>query len=539
MEATTEAAISPTTPPTSDPDPRLVRVLTWLVTALVALPLLSPGWLPFTDLGEHAAAMGSIAHYGDPSYRIAEHYTVAWTQSQYMLAHVAGAGLVKVTGSVELTIKLLLVGLVIAWVQSSRLLLRAFGGDERFAVLGALLFWNRALTLGFLPYVASLPALFATFAMFVEGLERPPSWKREVALAAAAIGVFYTHASAFTLLATLSCAHAGVRVITRGRSTPFASRLVWLLPSALLAGLWVARGRFAVHAASIHSDAEIGTMDPLRALKVAPLWAHDVWTTHVDEIVGIAFWAILFALFIAARKDLRGSRIAAVVPLLVGLLVYLVTPFRVGTGVLLNVRMAPVLELFALFAIRPRPGRWGVAPVYAGVALALVQCVDNVRHVRDFQRDVEGLPELLATLPRGARVMTLNFSGMDPNRAHAPPWLYASSYHRANNGGVASFSFSELAHWSVQYRAEAAPPNQGAYSWAMAPCLYRNARDGAYFDFVVVRGAVDPFRDHPRGPTWKVRGRSAKYTLWEKDGGAAEGPDDGPCLGLEARPPGG
>jgi hypothetical protein len=534
---TTGATISPQTTPTSDA--RRVAILTWVVTALVALPLLSPGWLPFTDLGEHAAAMGSIAHYGDPSYRIAEHYTVAWTQSQYMLAHVAGAALVKVTGSVEVMIKVLLVGLVVAWVQSSRLLLRAFRGDERFAILGALLFWNRALGLGFLPYVASLPALFATFAMFVEGMERPPSWKRELALAAAGIGVFYTHASAFTLLATLSCAHAGVRVISDGwRRTRFVSRVVWLIPSALLACLWIVRGRFAIHGASIHSDSEIGTMAPLRALKVAPLWAHDIWTTHVDEIVGVAFWAILLALYVVPRRDGHAPRFAAFVPFAVGVLVYLATPFRVGAGVLLNVRMAPVLELFALLAIRPRAGRWGVAPVYAGVVLAVVQCVDNVRHVRDFQRDVEGLPELLATMPRGARLMTLNFSGLDPNRAHAPPWLYSGSYHRANNGGVAAFSFSELPHWSVQYRPEAAPPDQGAISWAMGPCLYRNARDGAYFDFVLVRGAVDPFRARPEGPTWRVRGKTAKYTLWEKDGGTAQGPDEGPCQGLDApRPP--
>lgn len=40
----------------------------------------------------------------------------------------------------------------------------------------------------------------------------------------------------------------------------------------------------------------------------------------------------------------------------VGLAVDLVTPFRVETGLLLNVRMAPVLALFALLALKPRKG---------------------------------------------------------------------------------------------------------------------------------------------------------------------------------------
>ncbi len=120
------------------PDSRWTTAL-WIVAALVALPLLSPGWLPFTDLGEHAAAMGTFAHFGDPSYASSEHYRVAWTSSLYLLTHLLGGMIAKVLG-VEVTVKVILVGLAIAWVASSRMLLRAFGGDPRLAILGALLF---------------------------------------------------------------------------------------------------------------------------------------------------------------------------------------------------------------------------------------------------------------------------------------------------------------------------------------------------------------------------------------------------------------
>jgi len=513
------------------------RRLGWLVTALVAAPLLSPGWLPFSDLAEHAAAMGTLARYGDPSFRFAEHYTVAWSTSQYMLAHLVGAAIVKTGASAAGAVKVLLVGLVGAWVHSLRWLLRVFGVDERLALLGALLFWNRALALGFLPYVASLPALFATYALFVQGLERP----RPVALAGAAVLVFYTHASAFTLLGALVAVHVAWRGWEEARREPLGGvlrragrRLVWLAPAGLLAGIWVARGRFAMQKASIHSSEEIGTMEPWRAIKVAPLWSHDMWVSHVDEGIGLAFWILFLVLLFPVRRD--EARQERFVPFVVVLAVYLSTPFRVGTGFLLNVRMAPVLAVFALLVLRPRSERRARLAAYAAVALAAVQCVDNVRHIRELQRDVAGVPELLATMPRGAKLIGLNFSGMDASRAHVPPWLYAGSYHRAENGGVASFSFSELSHWSVQYRPETAPPKQDALAWATNPCLYRNARDGAYFDFVLVRGAVDPFRARPRGPTWKVRGRTAKYTLWEKDASVvAEGGDDGPCEGL-ARP---
>ena len=80
-----------------------------------------------------------------------------------------------------------------------------------------------------------------------------------------------------------------------------------------------------------------------------------------------------------------------------------------------------------------------------------------------------------------------------------------------------------------------APPKQAALAWAMQPCLYRNVRDGRWFDYVLVRGAVDPFRDDPQGPRWKPKGKTAKFTLFEKDPSRPDrldGTDEGPCVGL-------
>lgn len=513
-------------------------LLSWAVTALIAAPLCLPGWMPFCDLPEHAAAMGSIAHFGDPSYAIAEHYQIGWTSSQYLLLHFLGGLLTWLTGSLDVALRGLLVGLAVSWVLSLRYLLRAFDGDERLGILGALLFWNRALVLGFLPYIASLPVLFVTLGLFVSRAKPSEPFRlrsrHQLVLALAGVVVFYTHASAFTLLGAIVL---GVSVARFGPRAALP-RLLWLAPAGVFGLVWVLRGRFAMHGSSIHEGSEIGTMSPLRALKVMALWSHDIWTSHLDDAIGIAFWAV-FLLVIgteAARRSGEGvADRARLVPFAIGVVVYLVTPFRVGTGLLLNVRMAPVLAVFALLALRPRGGWLGAAPALAGAVLAVAQAYDNVEHVRGFQRDVEGLPELIATIPRGAKLISLNFSGFDASSQHFPPWIYAGSYHRAYDGGVASFSFSELSHWSVQYRPENAPPKQDAIAWAMAPCLYRNVRDGAYFDFMLVRGAVDPFRDAPLGPRWKVRGKTKKFTLYEKDRAqedVTEGTDDGICRGL-------
>lgn len=511
------------------------HALLWLVTVLVAAPLCFPGWMPFCDLPEHAAAMGTIAHWNDPSYGAQEYFQIGWTTSQYLLLHLVGGLVMRLTGSLDVTLRLFLVGLAVAWVQSLRFLLRSFGGDQRLAILGALLFWNRALVLGFLPYLVSLPILFATLGLFVAA-EKPSRWQ-SAALAGCGIAVFYTHASAFTLLGAISVSVAIAQSGLRGA----IRRVLWLAPAAAFAALWVLRGRFAMHGTNIHDAGEIGTMSPFRAMKVMALWSHDIWSSHIDDVIGIAFWVAFLVLVAAQRTELKNlaSRAgrAPIIPLVIGVAVYLATPFRVGTGVLLNVRMAPVLAAFALLALRPRDGWLGRAPILAGALLALVQSVDNVQHVRHFQRDVEGVPELLAHVPRGGRLISLNFSGYDPNELHFPTWIYVGSYHRAYDGGVSSFSFSEFPHWSVQYRADTAPPKQEAIAWAMAPCLYRNVRDGAYFDYMLVRGAVDPFRDAPLGPRWMVVGKTAKFVLYAKDHGredVTEGTDE-ICRGLRPK----
>jgi hypothetical protein len=536
------------------------NALLWIVTILAAIPFFLPGLLPLTDVPEHAAAMASIAHWNDDAFRIDEHYRMGWSTSQYLLAHIVGGGLTKLVGSALLACKILFIALAVGWVQSCRSLLRAFELDERVAILSAPLFWNRALVVGFLPYVASLPLLFATLAAYVRttspktvvaDAEHPRRRQlRFVGLAAAGIVIFYTHASAFTLLAAIVGALSARQAWTN-RGAPSAAgilplvrsaalRVAWLGPAAIFAGVWLGRGKFAVQSASVHDAAEIGTMNPFRSIKLIALYAHDTWTSHLDDWIGVGFWILFLALLVARRRDAHShhdERLGppgSLVPFAVAFCVYLATPFRVGSGMLLNVRMAPVLAFFALLGLRPVPGLRGTIPIVLSSLLSLLQCVDNVQQLSKLRRDVVGLEDALATLPKGSRMITLNFSGFDPFAAHFTPWLHVGSYHRAMNGGVASFSFSELTHWSVQYKPESAPPRQGELSWGLRPCLFRNERDGSYFDFVLVRGAINPFKEDPPGPRWKVRTRTEKYVLYEKDRlrppvPHGETPDEGPC----------
>ena len=128
------------------------------VCALVnALPLFAGAFLPFSDLPEHVAAIAALAHFHDPAWRIAEHYTFALGESQYLLYHLAGAALSLVVGTAERANLILLAATAIAWPYAMRALLRALGRDERLALFACPLFWNHALVIGLLPFVASVP----------------------------------------------------------------------------------------------------------------------------------------------------------------------------------------------------------------------------------------------------------------------------------------------------------------------------------------------------------------------------------------------
>ena len=143
-----------------------------MVAIATVLPLFAVEHLPFTDLPEHLAVMASLRHWFDPAWRIREHYSIALWQSQYLLYHGLGALGSVVTGSAESANRVLLAVVGVAFPFSLRSLLRATNRDERLALFACPLFWNRALVVGFLPYVASLPLLVYTLALVVRVLKR-------------------------------------------------------------------------------------------------------------------------------------------------------------------------------------------------------------------------------------------------------------------------------------------------------------------------------------------------------------------------------
>jgi hypothetical protein len=104
-------------------------------------------------------------------------------------------------------------------------------------------------------------------------------------------------------------------------------------------------------------------------------------------------------------------------------------------------------------------------------------------------------------------------------RTYYDPYPFAGSYHRARGGRVASYSFSDLPHWPLQYRDDVRPPQKAIPLWIYAPCAYRHAVDGPYYDYVLVSGGIEPFTAQPAGPAFRELRRVRGFVLYEKIAG--------------------
>src|SRR5262249_15066849 len=147
---------------------------------------------------------------------------------------------------------------------------------------------------------------------------------------------------------------------------------------------WAATGKLALFGRSLAEAGEIGHMVVKRAVRVLPLWISDLWPSHGDEVGAIAWWCgfllILWTGRRYARLSVRGLWRFWLTPLFLTAALYLVTPFRVGAAGLLNVRLAPLLPLFGLLALRTRRNRWATIALCTIVA-GLVTTSVNAAYV--------------------------------------------------------------------------------------------------------------------------------------------------------------
>ncbi len=525
----------PSSPAPDGPRPTLLTIALALLALASVLPLWSVEVLPFSDIPEQIAVIATLRHWSDSAF--SGPYVFEFGKSQYVLYHLVGALLAIPFGTAERANLVLLSMVGIALPFSFRALLRALGRDERLAVFAVTVFWSRPLLMGFLPYIAAMPAVVYGLALAVRQWESPRS-KRAVGLALLTIALFFLHVDPFVVFVLALALMRSVLFVRslRDRRTLTAAigdalrDSLWVLPALAVGATWSAFGSLR----SSVNHGHLSYLPPDVLVRELPAWSHDIWRSHVDEACSIVVW-LAFAVLLIQRPNGRrdGSKTAlAAMPFLASAACYVLLPYNVGPAVMLNVRVAVFVVLFIVLFVGHLEGKRALVPLVAVAIASLVNFANTARELRRIEAEELGATSrLLDGIPAGARLLTLPFHVTSP-RTHWAPWTFVGAYHRVRHGGVASFSFSEIEHWPVHYAPAAAPPQKGLF-WTFNACSYRNAVDGEYYDYVLARGSVDPFRDAPPGPVFERVGGARDFVLYKKNlartNPAWEVADGGPC----------
>jgi len=487
---------------------------TWLLRACAAatvVPLWCAAHLPFTDLPQHAAAIGTLRHWWDPVWKSHEYFTLAFGQTQYLLYYLAGAALAFPLGTAERANLVLLSLTAVAFPYSLRALLKALKADTRLALFACTLFWSQALLIGFFNYVAAMPLMLWALALAI-------SQRRPWTLAVLSVALFYLHLSAFVFFAP---AAALASIALPGLSPPreWPKRLTWAAPVAVLGVIWLLSSP-VVHPQTVgwHQPMRIAFEDPGTSLHNVTDALLDIWRGPEDEycLLALLTAGALLAWPSSKREPDEHAWQRGIVGIWAGwaALLYLAFPVSIGWMWQLNERYALVFALLLPPLLRPARGLKGALPLLLVAAAALFAAGSAFANIRAFEREVGPFDEVLAQAQPGRRLIGMIF---DQNSRYAKfsAFLHFQAYYRARMGGVASFSFAELPQSPLRYRPENAPPPHPA-GWEWHAMSFRNDIDGLYYDYVLVHGRIDQFARRPPGPEWRVRSRQEDWTLYEK-----------------------
>jgi hypothetical protein len=430
------------------------------------------------DLPQHAGQIAIWLDWNEPDLRYQDVYRQAplppafvSTAIAFALAHVV---------SVELALKIVVAIAVLAVPFILRLLVREVSGNPWWGFLGFPVGFGFPFGFGFINFCLGVPAALFLVLVTVRYTTRPSR-----ALAAGLFGttlvLFAIHAIAFVfgivvagwiiLLRSPNVRTAFVRVVP----------LLLLLPFVIV---WLMAAREADQMARMPAIFQYGffRLILLPAYMTGPL-----------SFPGSAVLALV--MFVApfmcggrlSRQPWRWTLLVVSVALFLG-----APNFIFGTGFIYQrfaVFCIPGL-LLALDWVSHQEGSNDEAWVSLS-APALVLMVLIVVGLRFWQFNIEsgGLTEVLAQIPRGARLLYLPVergSAVSP----FPVYLHSGMWHQVRRGGVTDFSFARFHMNRFRYRDGVAPNLPMGFEWTPQSFDWER-HGGEQFDYFLVRSVED------------------------------------------------
>ncbi len=503
----------------------LSRVPEWVWLLVPGMVVVAPLWfaryLPFADLPEHAAVSAALAHWGDPSWRIPEYFAFAPLSTPYWLYDLVGALVARLVGDAITAhvVLLTLVGLALPWSVAA--FLGALGRDRRLGALAAALFWSRALQYGLLPFVASIPVLLYGLAWYLSFLRRRSARQASraalrglfVRACAAAFVLPFLHITSFAVYWLVAAGYA-LLWWRRAGGRSLAWRAAPLVP-LLSAGIVLAYMFSAARTGGF--DGEMRFLSARTTLASIPEWSFNVWRRRDEKVFAVVYWVGYLGVFVSGFRRRMRFAFVRLWPLLVAAVIFAIVPFQIGAGMMLNIRVGPLLWVMLLPLLRLRASTLSRLSVLATLLGTVGQALVARAVVQASQADLGDFRSIVDAVPPGSRILYLPFDRRTP-QTHFFPWMHVAAAIRAEKGGLSQFSFTVLPHWPLQDRVSPRKPG----FWDRSPCWFEAQGDGAFYDVLLVRGAFDPFQGtgdalrHPMGSEFVLTVAAPPFYLWRR-----------------------
>lgn len=471
----------------------------WLLWAalsvLVTAPLWVGGYMPMVDIPQHAAQLAIGQHWDDPAYGYHDIYQV-----NQLVNHVAAYAVVHMLAAIlplAAAIKGSLTLFVWALPASVLFLLRATGGDRRWAILCFPLAYGFCTYWGFLNYVLAIP-LGVLLVGQAARYALQPSKPSALGLFALSGALFVSH----VLVLAFAGAVAGAIVLARSAGwrakVMGAAALAAVLP---VVAVWWA----AVQQAT--PPAETGTKTAL-SLGLSRLYDLLSYQVGIEPSVPSALTGGL----LLAGPFLLGARPAREwwrwIPCVMSVLAVMFVPLHALGVAFLYGRFAIFVLPSLLFALEPGPSPLRGSGGWVSVLVAL-QLLTVVWTFRAFDDESAGLHEVLDRLPPHKRVL---YFDTERQSAASFGWAYLhfGSYYQVERGGPVDFSFAKFFPNRYRYKDEQRPHLPDDIEWF--PLSFRWAQHGGNrYDFILVKGGIPRVWFPPEVPAVGIVARSGPW----------------------------
>ena len=479
---------------------------------VLAYPLAVVRYPPMTDLPFHAAQTSGLLHYADPAWHFREQFTLQPLAVPYLSMYAIGALLMIFLPPV-VAMKIAAAAMLALLPAGLAVMFHGMKRSPLLGVLGLGVAWCNLTHWGFLNFVGAL-GLFAMVIGLTLRLVDRPSPRRQLALGVALVALFFTHI--FRLPFGL-CAVIGTAILVYPATRRLRPIVLPLLPSIALFAAWQ-RARPATLR---------GGLGPLELrwerLREIPNLLFTGFNDPAEAIAAQRAGRLLVAALLAVvaarivervggdrgdgadperRRRLAFAAGAAAAPVAcaaVFLALFLVLPMEIGLWWYVYPREITAALFIALGAFPDLPASpWARAPVVLGLCAAAIGVgavvADNYRR---FDAATGDFHAVTRDIPHAPKLLYLVFDHRGSTRT-TTPFIHLPAWVQAERGGWLSFHFAVWSSSPLAYRPQGEPgavvPPPVPLRWEWTPQKFDLKRNGAFFDWFLVRDTRDPGR---------------------------------------------